>query len=62
MANLKDIQNAIIEKQKGLNADIENLLRITKENTTQKENALKQLQEKENKYKDALIKLGVKCL
>ena len=46
MVNLKDIQNAIIEKQKGLNADIKTLLSITKNNS----NKLKEdnTQEEEN--------------
>ena len=62
MTSLKDIQNAIKAKQKGLNADIETLIRISKENEQLKRSIEEEDKQKEINYKDALIKLGVKLI
>ena len=60
MVNLKDIQNAIIEKQKGLNADIKTLLSITKNNSDKEKEELKQKEENEKELNAYLNKIGVK--
>jgi len=62
MATLKQIQEAIKEKQKGLNADIETLLIISKENTDKERREKEEKIKIEKEYKNALNKLGVKVL
>lgn len=62
MTNLKDIKKAIIEKQNGLNADIETLLKITKENELKQTDEIKRQEFNTKEFYRALNKLGIEVL
>jgi len=62
MATLKDIQNAIKEKQNGLNADIHTFIRIAQEDERMKKEKIINEQIKKLEYDKFMNRMGIKTI